>query len=126
MKTALAMLLAAASFSQVALANDPAIPAQSRDRFLNGVNDFAGGKLIPGASQDPPPLSTGGTGIPQGAVNSPGNSGSSWRNGPGGSSGSIVRNAVVPAPLPGPQIPRSTVTVPKITPEQRPSPWATR
>jgi hypothetical protein len=126
MKSILAALLITASFAAIADPNDPAIPPASRDRFLNGVNDFAGGKLVPGAPQDPPPLGVlgGGGGVSTPSAPSSG-SGASWRASDGKTTnGSIVRSTVAPTPLVGPPIVTPVIAPQTIAPPSNPSPWS--
>ena len=48
MKTAFALSLIAATLATPAEAGDPVVSAESLNRFLSRVRDFAGGKLTPG------------------------------------------------------------------------------
>ena len=123
MKSILAALLITASFAAIAQ-NDPAISPESRDRYLNGVKDFAGGKLVPGAPQDPPPLGVlGGGGVSTPPAPGTG-SGASWRGSDGKSTGSIVRSTVAPAQVVGPTITAPVIAPQTITPPANPSPWS--
>jgi hypothetical protein len=122
MKSIFAALLITASFAAIAQ-NPPAITPEARNRFLDGVNDFAGGKTTPGAPQDPPRIGAPGGG------NASSSSGSnsapaSWRSPDGKvTSGSIVTTTVTPTPLVGPTIVAPTVTAPVILPPNNQSPW---
>ena len=124
MKSVLAALLITASFAQIAVAGDPAISPAARDRFLEGVHDFAGGKLTPGAEQDPQPR-PGGYDNSSAPNYSP--APASWRSSDGKlTGGSIVRNPVTPTPLVGGKIVTPVITPQKITPQNNVSPWGNR
>jgi hypothetical protein len=124
MKRTLALLLITASFAAVAQ-NPPAITPESRDRFLNGVHDFAGGKTTPGAAQDPSP-----GGAPAGSnTSSTGGSNNaspaSWRSQDGKvNGGSIVTTTVTPTNLSAQGIPKQTIAPQQIAPQKVTSPWA--
>ena len=103
MKSTLAALLITASFAAFAQ-NPPAITPEARDRFLNGVHDFAGGKTVPGAPQDDlrmgTPGNAGGGSPAAGSSSAP----ASWRAQDGkATNGSIVG---------------SSIAAPKIAPQQ--------
>ncbi len=101
MQSALATLLLIA-FLPVASASEPAVSAESLERFLSGLRNFAGGKLTPGPLYDPasvaPPagngaISTIGISSPMNYFNSA--SPASWRAANGTlTGGSIVRSTV--------------------------------
>jgi len=110
MKSALALLLILSGIASTVQANDPAIPAEARDRFLNGVHDFAGGRLTPGAPQDSALVTATGGGNNLVAPNSS-PAPASWRA-PNGkvTQGSLVRSTVTPAKVVGQTVVRQNVT----------------
>lgn len=123
MKSTIALVLMTASFAQFALANDPAIPPASRDRFLNGVHDFAGGKLTLGAPAylQPGNPSAGGNAAAAPSSNS---APASWRSPDGRvTNGTIVRSTITPNNLVGQQIVPQNIAPQQIAPQTIVSPW---
>ena len=119
-----ALLLLSIVVAAPAAANDPAIPPASRDRFLDGVHDFAGGKLTPGAPQHAP-LTTGTGGTPANTTSSAPAAPASWRGSDGRiAGGQLPRPSITPNPVVRQNIQRPVITPPSITPQQIQSPWA--
>ena len=117
MKSAAAFLMIASIFTPAASANEPVLPSAALNHFLEGVRDFAGGKLTPGPLYDPQ-----GVGLPSGgaALGSIGVSSSlnafntgkpaSWRAANGKlAGGSIVRSTVATTGISGQIITRQTI-----------------
>ena len=116
MKSAAGFLIASI-FASAASANEPVLPFAALNHFLEGVRDFAGGKLTPGPLYDPH-----GVGLPSGgaALGSIGVSSSlndfnagkpaAWRAANGKlAGGSIVRSAVATTGISGQTITRQTI-----------------